>query len=387
MNLLEKCLAGLADLSLGAVVHVHPNGAEAVDWALQRGARRVVASTVDPDLLALLQRRASPVLECQDRAVADQAGAATWLRFNVPDADGLLEPDGLRKVFPRLMLRDRTPVTTVDLNSFLAGLKLQRTAGRSNVLILELPGRALAALQGLAAEQLAAFDVLVLRLAADGLLAGMGSTAGLEALLSAQFFRPSQEVSDPLWPIRVFRHDAQAAERQALAQRAAAMQARLAEAEQRAAEADALRAQLSSLQAELKRHQDVQAAALTQAGAERDAALQQAQQARSLADQLVKARDDQARRGNELEAELKALTPAKTQAEKLAQDRQTLVEQLTKARDEYARQAAERQRRITQLDAELNDLTARFGLLQEELIKAEAHVELISDLLLREAAR
>lgn len=365
MNLLEQCLAGLADLSLGEVVHVHPSGAEAVDWALQRGARRVVASTADADVLALLQRRASPVLDCRDRAVANQAGAATWLRFNVPDADGLLEPDGLRKVFPRLMLRDRTPVTTIDLNSFLAGLKLQRTAGRSNVLILELPGQALAALQGLAAEQLAAFDVLVLRLAADGLLAGMGSAAGLEAHLGAQFFRPSQQALDPLWPIRVFRHDAQAAERQALAQRAAAMQARLADAEQRAAEADALRSQVAGLQAEL----------------------QQAQQVRGLADQLVKARDEQARRGNELEAELKALTPAKTQAEKLAQDRQALVEQLTKARDEYARQAAERQRRITQLDAELNDLTARFGLLQEELIKAEAHVELISDLLLREAAR
>ena len=74
MNLLEQCLAGLADLSLGEVVHVHPSGAEAVDWALQRGARRVVASTADADVLALLQRRASPVLDCRDRAVADQAG-------------------------------------------------------------------------------------------------------------------------------------------------------------------------------------------------------------------------------------------------------------------------------------------------------------------------
>lgn len=387
MNLIEQCLAGLADLTLGEVVHVHPSGTESVDWALQRGACRVLASTADADRLALLQRRASPLLECRDSAVALQAGAATWLRFNVPDADGLLEPDGLRQVFPRLMQRDRTPVTSIDLHSFLLSLKVQRRAGRSNVLILELPGQTLAALQGLAADQLSAFDVLVLRLANDGLLAGMGSAAGLEAHLDEQFFRLSQDAPDPLWPVRVFRRDALAAERHALMHQVASLQAQRDDAERRAAEADDLRSRVASLQIELQRHQDALSGPLAQAFGERDAALQQAQQARSLADQLVKTRDDHARRANQLEVELKAASPARVQAEKLAQDRQTLVEQLTKARDEYARQATERQRRISQLDAELNDLTARFGLLQEELIKAEAHVELISDLLLREAAR
>ena len=56
-------------------------------------------------------------------------------------------------------------------------------------------------------------------------------------------------------------------------------------------------------------------------------------------------------------------------------------------RDEQAKLAAERLLRTTQLEAELADLTARQSMLREELIKAEAHVELISDLMLWEKAR
>ena len=124
-------------------------------------------------------------------------------------------------------------------------------------------------------------------------------------------------------------------------------------------------------------------------------------------EQLTRARDEQAKRATERETQVQQLTQAKAAVDKQLQERQgqfdalgqakvsmdktaaeraAQVEQLGKARDEYSRQANERQKRVVQLDAELTDLSARYAMLQEELIKAEAHVELISDLLLREPA-
>jgi hypothetical protein len=94
-------------------------------------------------------------------------------------------------------------------------------------------------------------------------------------------------------------------------------------------------------------------------------------------EQLGKAHDDQ----------IQTLAAGKAQAEELAQDRLGQVELLSKARDEQANLAAERLHRIAQLETDLTDLTARQGMLREELIKAEAHVELISDLVRWEKVR
>jgi hypothetical protein len=125
-------------------------------------------------------------------------------------------------------------------------------------------------------------------------------------------------------------------------------------------------------------------------------------------EQLTKARDEQAKLVAERDAQLQAAAQAKAQAEKLAQDRaaqieqlskardlqanlaqerETLAGQIAKARDEQAKLAAERQKKIAQLEGELADMNARYALLHEELVKAEAHVELISDLVLRESLR
>lgn len=92
-------------------------------------------------------------------------------------------------------------------------------------------------------------------------------------------------------------------------------------------------------------------------------------------------------RVTELQAQVASLTSQRDEQARLATASALQVEQLTRARDEYARQATEHQQRVARLDAEATDLAARYGLLQEDLIKAEAHVELISDLLFRESVR
>lgn len=113
---------------------------------------------------------------------------------------------------------------------------------------------------------------------------------------------------------------------------------------------------------------------LETASAEQAAALDAAN--RSLAEQTKVA--------SERRALNEALTKDKAQAiaerDALAKEKAALVA----ARDEQTRAARDAKRRGTTLEAELADINARYGLLQEELIKAEAQVELIADLLLRD---
>jgi hypothetical protein len=61
--------------------------------------------------------------------------------------------------------------------------------------------------------------------------------------------------------------------------------------------------------------------------------------------------------------------------------------ELSAARDEQSRSARDAKLRVARLDEELVDTGVRFGLLQEELVKAEAQIELIADLLLRDPHR
>lgn len=107
--------------------------------------------------------------------------------------------------------------------------------------------------------------------------------------------------------------------------------------------------------------------------------------------QLSAAQAEQSKLAADRKTLLDGLNQTKAQLEQAVQERQKQVDALIKdkgtlqaARDEQAKLAAERLKRATQLETELNDVNARFGLLQEELIKAEGQIELVSDLLLRE---
>ena len=73
--------------------------------------------------------------------------------------------------------------------------------------------------------------------------------------------------------------------------------------------------------------------------------------------------------------------------QKAAAERDNLAKEkalLVQARDEQTKAARDARQRVSTLEAELAELGARHGLLREELVKAEAQIELIADLLLRE---
>ncbi len=144
--------------------------------------------------------------------------------------------------------------------------------------------------------------------------------------------------------------------------------------------------------------------------------------------QMTQQRDEQTKLAADAKTQIDSLSQAKAAAEKLAAERASQLQQMTQQRDEQTKLAAERQQniealgreraqliterdgaakeraslvaardeqtkaahaarqRLAGLEAEMADVLARHGLLQEELVKAEAQIELIADLLLRQPA-
>ncbi len=78
------------------------------------------------------------------------------------------------------------------------------------------------------------------------------------------------------------------------------------------------------------------------------------------------------------------MAKAKDALAKLLAERQTALEGSTKERDVARAQERSKDERIAQLETLATERERRQQLLQEELIKAEAQIELIKDLLLRE---
>ena len=148
-------------------------------------------------------------------------------------------------------------------------------------------------------------------------------------------------------------------------------------------------------QARLASERQAQLEALTQEKAEalkaRDALAQEKAA-------LAKARDGQVKLASERQAQIEALTQQKTELfaarAALAQEKAVLAaahdEQaelasvLASTRDSQTQLIAERDERILQLEANLQESVARLRLMQDELVKGEAQIELIKDLLLRE---
>ncbi|WP_036253114.1 hypothetical protein [Methylobacter sp. BBA5.1] len=100
---------------------------------------------------------------------------------------------------------------------------------------------------------------------------------------------------------------------------------------------------------------------------------------------LIQAKDEQARLADERMQRIEQLTVAKAEAEKQAGERQNQIAALIQAKDDQEKLSADRLQRIKQLETELTDTQARQSILNEEMIKAEAQINLIKELILEES--
>jgi hypothetical protein len=391
-------------------------------------AQRLVLVEGDPDTCAdlsvELQLSARSGVQILQRVVLPKSGPVLWHRYNVRRLNAPQAMDGLRAVYPRLVELSQLPLEGVALST-LAG-ELQTAAGEgerqpAHVLVLDVPGQEAALVTALPLELLQRFRYVAVRASGQPTGEGWAALASTVATLSNACFKvasDTQATADAMWPVAVMRFDAEAFARTQLLERCRSLEDAMALAkaatEKRAAEQAKLAADLQG-----------QIDTLTQAKA---AAEKQAAERATQLQQVMQQRDEQAKLVMERQGQIDTLSQTKAAAEKQAAERATQLQQLMQQRDEQAKLAAERQQRLDTLGKEKAELTAerdnlakertilvgardeqtkaarearqragalevemaeiqaRHGLLQEELVKAEAQIELIADLLLREPA-
>ena len=358
--------------------------------------------------------------------LAECAGSAHFYRASNPAESSLLAPMALQALWRNLQTEAQLSCTTTTVDALLVGRE-----NPCNWLVVDcLP--ALPIVQG-AVQSLAAVDILLARvLVAADVLPGLGAThAELDGFLAAQGFTClfTEEERHPALATVAYARPWRSQHQRALAQEIAqnkGLQAQLAQLTQSHAE---MAQQLAERQVQIEqltaaRDEQSQLAAAGQAElaqslqthaemaqqlAERQAQIDQLTVARDEQSQLAAAGQAQLAQSRQAHAELaqqlaerqvqiEQLTVARDAQGRLATERLTLVDQATKARDEQTKLAAdsrtetarlnklgqERAERITQLEAKLADMEQRQAYLNQEAIKAEAQIDLIKDVLLRD---
>ena len=100
--------------------------------------------------------------------------------------------------------------------------------------------------------------------------------------------------------------------------------------------------------------------------------------------QISQERDEQAKQLSESKTQLAQSQQAKTQLDQQLKERQTQIDNLTKSRDEQSKKVEQHAQRISLLEADRKEQDARQQMLSDEMIRAEAQIDLIKDVLLRE---
>ena len=355
---LRAGLEMLPDSGVGTVVHVHPGRVDVLEWAASHKARKLVAISCDGEVLEALRSVEPPLpsLEIVESWVGERDGELTWLEFNVADANGVLVPSGLRQVFPRLQPTGSAVAPALGLAGLLTARDdlLCAEPGLANVLILEAPGVELDMLRAVPDCVLRRFHWILLRGVQQGLFESGCAPTATQAHLESRFFPVVWRAQDEhaFWPVWLHRHDAVASERHDLQQQVADLQGRLDEA------------------VRLRGIGEEELAALR---LERDRAHAQIA--------------EQAMRLETAESEIAQAASAKLNSEQTLEALSASLQGVSRARDEYAHLAEERGARLSGLESELHQVQARHALLKDELVRAEAHVELISDLVFRGPSR
>jgi len=411
------------------IIHLGAGRCSELDSYLASKPTRLLLVEADPQLAKTLQARTTDLSQVKiiNKTVAGQTGPVTFHRYNLPDVNSLHKAaPGLLELFPGLKATQPLQTEAISPATLLQSLQLQTE--QHNWLIIDLPGEELPTLKALQqADKLHLFDQLQLHCGHQALYENSEPAATILEWLQDQGFDLFQEDSShdqdrPRWTLK----------RNKLQLRHRKLQQQLAQLTKDHNE------QLNKHQTQIEqltKARDEQA----KLAAEHKAQLDKANQARAnrekLAhdrltqiDQLIKARDEQAKLAAEHKAQLDKANQARANQEKLAHDRLTQMDQLTKARDEQAKLAAEHkaqldkanqtkteqahlaithqqqrdqeklradtnqqqlaqnQEELEKLQQQLAELNHRLPMLDSEFIKAEAQIELIKDILIREKA-
>ena len=340
MDALVDLIATIPQRPIGTIVHVGA-GSFAAGHYEHVEARRIVLVEGDPDTAAALKRSAvgeTRRFEIVADAVAPAAGPIRWHRYNVRMLNGPTDRSGLEAVYPRLRCIEVLSLRAVSFQELLERPSLVPDGphGRPMVLALDVPEQEAALLASASPDALRRFDWVAVRCRAPAAGGGVAPRPDKAVLQAAGFAEVGRGVADdPVWPVCLYKFDRARYARQKAERELASARQQLGQLEK---EFQALQGKLAESEAAR--------VAIQQQLAERNAQHQQA------------TKDAQ-----QLRSELTAL---RTKTDELQK-------KLTEA--EAARSA---------MQAQQAERDARQRLLDSEILKAEAQLELIKDVLLRE---
>jgi FkbM family methyltransferase len=378
-------LPSIPDQPLGTVVHVGAGATDLSSYA-RLHAKRLVMVEGNADSAQALRAVEAPHIEqweIIDKAVAATAGPLTWHRYNVASLDGPVDAGPLVRHYPRLQQTAAESVQAVSVGQLLASLGLHSSdqAG-PHVLVLDVPGQEMALIESLEPAALHSFDWLAVRGRGPAVDDGRVGVGHFAARLDSMHFErmPIAGDDDGLWTMALFRaarnrldQEAAVAERNALAARVAQLEIELQNSrdqvmtlQPQAARAEALHADSVRLEHEL--------AGLRNEIAGLRAELQTTTAAR---DEQAHWHQENAKWAKSLSAEkerlMSEIDEAKRELAGLRDGNTRLLQQIEQCRSD--REAIERR---------LADQATRQQLLDAEILKAQAQLELVKDVLLRE---
>lgn len=404
MDALLELLSEIPFRPLGTVVHLGAGGTDpSIHEAMQ--ARRLILVDGSPaavDELRLLAPKAVPRLNVVQAVVAAHASTVAWNHYNLPWLDGTSEVSNLGHLYPRLQRTGSEARQAIALSDLLKDQHIDEADGslvEANVLVIDLPGQEHSLLEALPPELLASFGWIAV--CACG---GSDNVAkALEDLLGARFYDLvcAGEPRDAIWPTVLFKRSSRRLENALRAQlgaledhvsaltdsaRAAGdeHQRVLSASEARVTEIGALKKDHEALDAErqaLRRtveeltnrlgntKRDLDDAVAGQGRLQAELSARQAE-LEVLQRTTTDLRSDQARMSTKLE---ESLQEANDERNALRTRQADLSTQLSNARAE-----------IEALRTAQSDGEVRQRMLDAEILRAEAQLELVKDVLLRE---
>jgi FkbM family methyltransferase len=422
---------------LDVLVHMGAGRCRELDSHLAAKPKKVLLIEADPQLAEALEARTAdlPHVQVTRAAVAGERRAAEFHRYNLPDAGSLQAASGLLELFPGLRTLERITVETISAPELIGPLRLD--TAQENLLVVDVPAEELPVLQALQqAEQLHLFRHLHVHCGRESLYERSQPASSVVQWLRDHGFDliDEDDSNDPDRPRLILQRNALALQNRALSLQLIELRRELEEVaaardvnakllREKAAQIDQLsrsqgeaagrveallkqleiaQADAANLKAECGRQVELinkQVEEIDRLTKSRDQAMAHAETLKKRLesaelevnkvaterDQHVKRLTDQfATERAQLEQVAAALKEELSQSKKLVEDRTKQLSDVTAAKTAAEKLADTLQQKVKRLETENAEITARQRIMNEELVKGEAQIELIKDLLLRE---
>ena len=287
--------------------------------------RKFILVEADPEVFQDLQDSliGQDNMECVEAFVHSGEGRARFYRYTFSFANGPFSVGRLAEIYPRLLTKGTMDLPVISPHILLE--KLQLSPEGSHLLILDLPGQESLLLGADEGCLVKAFDTILFRGCKEPLAEGSQvANSAIPLLNEAGFSLAASDLeTDGNWPSFLF-------------------------------ERDKLKLRFLELESII-------------------------QNLKSQLESETQAKDAQTKLASERQSALEAAVKAKDEQAKLAGERQSALEAAVKERDQFKKTASDRAARIAELEAQVADQAERQKQIDEEMIKAEAQLEMLKE--------